>query len=515
MFRSMVRKFHKMGKVAQREQINLETISRRLASRADLSMIFDISKLNVEMRFGQFFMILGAEASYLTSPNLLLVYPANRFSFTKDSFSRIAQFCFPRGMKKKEINKKEQITDQFVFGLNDNGSLQFGICTHFYIRANSFLGPQLKDTIYCLCTFTPNPQLNANFQFHSYMVSMINLQITSFAAPPTVRYIEENWEISQHDIGNLGIFSPPLTPHEKCKILCSVHPEALPPYFVDFVSFYMRISTFSTTKVELQPNTVVCITPPDHSITEIANCSYDYLFSYFNFKDIVRIFRALMLEERVLVVGSDLSAVSLIAFSTLPLLSPLSYKGAILPILPDREEFLDYLDSPVPFVFGALNTDCLSKYDISSDITIINTDSKKVDYPDRMPHMANAEEMRQNLNFILQTFVKEPVDQNYWDKRAAAGIPLEVKMKYKLKFILMPYQTKGLFDIFHDYIDKLVSHDRLAGCRVRDMTNPDNPSVGFVKEAYMISVPDEDYSFIESFVSTQTFQAYCEETFFD
>ena len=510
-----MRKFQKMGKVAQREQINLEAISRRLASRADLSMIFDLSQLNVEMRFGQFFMILGPEHANSTTPNLLLVYPANRFTFTSENFERVTQFCFPRGMKKKETSKKEVIADQFVFGLNDNGSLQFGICTHFYVRSNSFLGPQLKDTLYCLCTFTPNPQLNANFQFHAYMVSLINLEIQTFAAPPTVRYIDENWELSEHDSVKFQTFEPPLAPHEKCRILFSIQPRTLPQYFVDFVSFYMRISTFSTTKVELPPSTVVSITAPDHSITEVANCAYDYLFSYFSFKDVVRIFRALMLEEHVLVMGSDLSAVSLIAFSTLPILSPLSYKGALLPILPDREEFLDYLDSPVPFVFGALTSDTLSKYEISSDVTVINTDLRRVIYPDRMPHMANAEGLRHDINFVLQTFNKEPVDKAYYSNRSAFGIPLEVKMKYKLKFILLPYQTKALYDIFYKYIESLVNHDRLAGCRARDITDPDNPTVGFVKEAYMISVPDEDYTFIDSFVSTQTFQAYCEETFFD
>ena len=67
---------------------------------------------------------------------------------------------------------------------------------------------------------------------------------------------------------------------------------------------------------------------------------------------------------------------------------------------------------------------------------------------------------------------------------------------------------------FSEKIGPMIAQDRLVGCRVRDTTDPDNPAIGFVREVYMLGFSDEHADFIEMFVSTQTFQAYIEESFF-
>lgn len=58
-----------------------------------------------------------------------------------------------------------------------------------------------------------------------------------------------------------------------------------------------------------------------------------------------------------------------------------------------------------------------------------------------------------------------------------------------------------------------VSQERLIGCRVRDTTDETKPIIVFVKDAYMLKVADNEVDFYDALVETQTFQAYCEETY--
>ena len=509
MFRSILRKFQKIGVTAQRDAINLDKVSKRLTTRADLSMVFDFKK--TETRLGQFFMILGPSEPDATTPSLLLVHPAKHFCFDKDNFCRISQFCFPRGMIKSS-DSINQIQDQFVFGLNNDGSLQFGICTHFLVKDNCFLGPSSMDKLYCMCTFTTCPQLNANFHFHSYLVNLIVNSQSEFEVKGNVPLANEAFDVPDEMVHTLESFEPPL---KKVGEVFTTITESIPESFMKCVDFYMHVSTLINSSIVLEPSLTVCISKFEHSIKEIANATFDYLFSNLDIKNIVRFMRALLMEEKVLVVGTDLSAVSLVSFSTLALLSPLSYKGALLPILPDREEFLAYVDTPVPFVFGALLSENLAALSISDDVTIINLDKNEVQYPDRMPHMAKVSQMRSDLTEALNSFPKQTINDSYWQERISNGVPITDKRNKKLKHIFLPYQIQVLFDIFNKYIETLIGRERLAGCRVRDTTDPDNPAIGFVKEAYMIEVPDEDYAFVSSFVSTQTFQAYLEDSFFN
>ena len=102
MFRNMVRKFKK-SKPTHRDDINLDQISKKLTTKADLSMVFDLKKINHEKRLGQFVMILGPDANSPSQDDasLLFVYPAKQMHHDPSVFNRVKQFCYPRGMKKE------------------------------------------------------------------------------------------------------------------------------------------------------------------------------------------------------------------------------------------------------------------------------------------------------------------------------------------------------------------------------------------------------------------------------
>ena len=62
----------------------------------------------------------------------------------------------------------------------------------------------------------------------------------------------------------------------------------------------------------------------------------------------------------------------------IPILRPYVFQGPFVPILP--EDFIDYLDAPVPYVIGILNFPSNKDY-LKPDKFIINIDTNEVLLP--------------------------------------------------------------------------------------------------------------------------------------
>jgi len=523
-----MRRISKGRKRDTNTHVNLDTVTDILSYKKDLSLVFDPKKLNVESRIGRIFLIIGPHESDPSKPSLLFVYPCHEFPYCQSTFSRITQFCYPDGMKKAS-SSDSFLVNQFVFGLNEENGLLFGICTHFTLKPKPhFLSAISDSTLFCMCVITPIPQLSAHFQFQSFLIGLLLDHESEVPMIDPERYVSSTQMLDDISVepryfndseARLSGFIPPLHPHEENQLFAAINTIYIPKVFLFSVEIYMglKIDLSMSNTYRLSESIHMQVSTPKDSMKEIAMVCFDVLFSSLDVQDIVRYFRALITEQRVLIVSENINILSYCVLAGLALVHPMTFKGAILPILPNDPDFLEYIDTPVPYVFGALSTQLLSQIVISPDITMINIDTKKVYYPDDMPHMPNAGELRKQLKDLLTSLdVVSPStnDVNFWMKRRQNALPIHIKRKSRLKYSFLPSDTERIFRVFRQFTEPLVNSDRLAGCRVRDTTDPDNPAIGFVKEVYMITVRPEDVEFIEMFVSTQTFQGYCEETFF-
>jgi hypothetical protein len=455
-------------------------------------------------------MIIGPRDS---KPVLLFEYPAHKFPYGPDAFQRILLFACPPCARRP---RPGQIANQFVFGLNDSRSLIFGISSQVGLRdspAASFLGPIDAAGTYYLCSITTLPALAAHFRFHEFLFDHLIGRCQEAPAPLGVAPNGDDSPEGLEAAAGFGHFVPALTQHPEDAAFVAVIPSGIPVQFRLALDFYYHLQVDKAQSQTHRLNERYSVTIPKMGsvVPELASAGFDVMFSLLGVENIVRVFRSVLLEQRMLVVGSDIGIVTLCTLMVLPLSLPMVYKAALLPYLPDSDHFLAFLDSPIPFCFGILNTERTAGVALSGDITIINLDERRVYYPDDIPHLPHASKLRVELHDVLarmDVLVPRRPDQaaEFWTRR---DYP-EVKKRWGLKYSINEEDSQELITVFINYVTDLVREERICGCRVRDTTDPDHPKVGFVREVYMLGVVPKDTDFFNQFLQTQTFAAFFE-----
>jgi hypothetical protein len=517
MLHSLKRKLTKRKSFFKRADLDIDYALKRLATKSELNSIFDENKVIESHRLGCYTMIFGPHEIAPSVPSLLFAYPISNFPFSKEKVGKITSFCYPGGMLKSNKNGG-MIHDQFVFCMNDNGMLLFGFCTHFTISEPSFLSSLINEEMYCLCTIADCPQITANFKFQTYLVSLITGKSDEVRIPTNVTYNDDNWTLTDDNIKRIKEFVPQLTIDKKYTQCAGINVFFIPETFKKAIDLYMRVSTKTGVSFSLDKSTDIFIIPPEDVMNDIATVAFSYLFSALSIQNVARYLRSLLLEQRIIVVGSQLTTISFVVLSSLVLVAPLQLKCSMLPILPSDPVFLNFLDSPIPYVFGVLGSSHLEEISIDVDHTVLFIDDNSISYPDDIPHMPNASQLRESLSKLIENdeylVPKGRAAKDFWKFRDLIGIPTYMSIHLQNKYCFFQGQSQSIMAVFNKFIEQFVSKNKLSASTMRNTTDPDNPAVGFVKEAYMIDEPSESLYFLDVFVGTQAFQAYFDKVVF-
>ncbi|OHS97019.1 hypothetical protein TRFO_36827 [Tritrichomonas foetus] len=429
----------------------------------------------------------------IKQPSLLLTYPSHRFPFQKQDFQRVMQFCYPEGFTNVE---KERPFVQFTFGLNDNGTLYFGVCTRFYNKLNNMIQSDLP---ICLVSITSSTLIQSHMTYHRLLYFILQhcdpkMDLTNPDLLPS-NLLREEFDSVSNRVETLETFFQPYQLHLlRSNPLFAVFNDNFDQIFLKFIEVLFRFQMFDDRKqsIKLAPDIKMEILSKKDQLLDIGRVSFSTLFSCLSVNNIARYFRAVLLENQVLLVADDIETLSKCVLATLVMVSPMSTKSAILPILPDDEVFLEYLDTPTPFVFGALETESLGNHNLSEYLTVVDLIHGSIDYPEDVCHVPHVEKLKSQLKDITK-------DKN--GKSHSTG------------YLFKASTCDKLVKAFTQFNELFVSQERLDGCRVRDTTDSNNPVIGFVKDAYMVNIPDKEVDFYDSLIETQTFQEYCETTY--
>jgi hypothetical protein len=316
---------------------------------------------------------------------------------------------------------------------------------------------------------------------------------------------------------NFSSFRPALVHHSEDIQFVAVDPTGLSVQFGISLEFYSRVCIGKKAQSYRLSETIsLHITKRDDAILEIARHGLDILLSCMGIANVVRVLRAALLEQKIVFFGKDINTVTCSALCVLPLVVPLSYKCAMMPYLPDVEEYLAFLESPVPFCFGILNSDRSGMIRFDPDVTVVHLDERRVTYPDNVPHLPKAELLRLALKELLHsgkvcTPKGRPDDADFWKKRERQMISIAIKRRLRLKYSFCPGDVNRIMSVFSKYVSEFVKPEKLCACRVRDTTDSAHPKIAFVKQVYMIGLRPRDTDFFESFLQTQAFFAYFEK----
>lgn len=117
--------------------------------------------------------------------------------------------------------------------------------------------------------------------------------------------------------------------------------------------YHQRVAEMGTTvsfSIPGEIRTIQFVCPPSDDVSSLADWCIACLLRVLSADNIVKFFNAIVLEHRIVLISSNLGILSAVGLSLIPLLRPLIWQGAFIPILPDS--MLDILDAPFPLAVG-------------------------------------------------------------------------------------------------------------------------------------------------------------------
>ena len=254
------------------------------------------------------------------------------------------------------------------------------------------------------------------------------------------------------------------------------------------IKFYLP---FSTTGVEL-----IC---PKYKDMSILNYNLSSLLRIFTIDDIIRIFKLMLFERKILFVDKEYNRLSEVTDSFISLLYPFQWIHTYIPIMSDQ--MIKYLETFLPFVNGISE----SLMPIVRDTLIENEDEVYIIY-------VYNKEISANLAFKKKKFnVRDHID------KTVPSLPkhLQKKLQENLKKIkkqidersgniensseMIDMSIKNAFieiiaEMFHDYKKYLI--------------NLDEDDVVFNGNSFVENRSKEDNLFYREFIETQLFQQF-------
>jgi hypothetical protein len=302
---------------------------------------------------------------------------------------------------------------------------------------------------------TTLPLLGTHFKYHELLLDYLLGLISEVPAFPSGTEPERLCDAIEIDF---NAFEPPLLLHPEDAAFVVYDTALLTIEFRRAIEFYFRLSVDDAeSRFPLPGNRYIEVPRRNDAVYELARYGFDILFSQIGLDNVVRVFRSVLLEQKILFVGSDINILTLCTLAALPLALPMTYRAALLPFLPDHDDFLAFLDSPVPFCFGVLDTERLHRYYLSPDITVVFLDEHRVLYPEDIPHLPKAAELRAELKEKLKTMkidVPRRPDQvtEFWAARECS----RVKRRLKLKYLFAPPEASRLLTVFTGFVQNFV-----------------------------------------------------------
>eukprot|EP01119_Soliformovum_irregulare_P017830 TRINITY_DN5357_c0_g1_i1.p2 TRINITY_DN5357_c0_g1~~TRINITY_DN5357_c0_g1_i1.p2 ORF type:complete len:578 (-),score=183.77 TRINITY_DN5357_c0_g1_i1:70-1803(-) len=304
-------------------------------------------------------------------PQVLFQYPPNEEKPLKHDF--VANFCFPRGIEVVCHERTKSASDQL--------ELMFGQFSKVEGTDSSFifLISGEENILYGVCVL--QPELITDYSsFVAAPPTLTSRGVCDFFAPRCYCFLSRFPFFSVH----FEVLYSILARNRLRRISLAVgvqDEEKKGESEIDLVKAYYQkeVPTESNglkfnLPGELRSLEFVC--PPGDEDRQMAEWGLVTLFKLLSLKNIMTLFTCVMLEKSIIFFSHDVGLLSACTLSIIPLLRPYVFQGPFIPVLP--EEFLEFLESPVPYVIGATH---LPEDLIREDKVIVDIDNDTITLP--------------------------------------------------------------------------------------------------------------------------------------
>lgn len=482
----------------------------------------------IKRMFEQFF-IIGAPPSFedTPQPTIIVSYPTQtQHSRQVEEVDLITSFCFPTGFPKipEALKKKKTIINEYNFCLAEGASKIYGICVVFAGNPHAFFASkQSCDYPFCLCMLTSLPYLSSHFQFLSYLALLLSYRIK--ASPHTTTNDYMTSFVQAH-------MPPGLVKDEEHPSLAVLKGIKGTKQIVDELDFYYSLPTSSETArlrpgqtypiIKLSPKIDLAIPLHFQEEEALAHSSFHILFSIFTLDEILKIYTAMILEEHIIFVSEKLNKMTLCVMGIVSLLKPFDPMATmILPLLPYQPRFLDFLESPCPYIVGV--TAPYKNYEM-----LVNLDKKEIIQTHELPKLPKCEELKAKIQAILDRemdkikvppkkitneageLVSNPENMRFFVESDPYLFPYLFTMMSSITYLIPSNICNEILNTFKTHLPSILD-DPIKECFVTDTTDIMNPITVFNKDLFFIRMPPEDEQFYLRMMQTQIWEVYSDQ----
>ena len=482
----------------------------------------------IKRMFEQFF-IIGAPPSFegAPQPTIIVSYPTQtQHSRQVEEVDLITSFCFPTGFPRipEALKKKRTIINEYMFCLAEGSSKIYGIVVIFAANPHAFFATkQSCDYPFSLCMLTSHPFLSSHFQFLSYLALLLSYRIK--AAP----HISGNDYMTSFVQAHMP---PGLVKDEEHPSLAVYKGIKGTKQIVDELDFYYSLPTSPETARLHQGQTYpiiklsskIDLAVPLHFQEEenLAHSSFHILFSLFTIDEILKIYTAMILEEHIIFVSEKLNRMTLCVMGIVALLKPFNPMATmILPLLPYQPRFLDFLESPCPYIVGT--TAPYKEYEM-----MVNLDKKEIIETHELPKLPKYDEMKAKIQAILDKemdkikvppkkiqneageLVQNPDNLKFFVESDPYLFPYIFTMMTGCTYLIPSNICNEILNVFKTHLPSILD-EPIKECFVTDTTDIMNPITVFNKDLFFIQMPAEDEQFYHRMMQTQIWEVYSDQ----
>ena len=485
------------------------------------------TKLRTVRRMFEQFFIIGAPPEFEDPPKpaILVSYPTQtQHSRQVEEVDLITSFCFPLGFPKvPPAHKNKALINEYLFCLVEGSSKVYGIAVVFNASERSFFVSEKScDYPFALCMLTSTPFLTSHFQFLAYMALLLSFHIVP----------------SQHTSSKDVMTSffkahmpPGLVKDEENPSLAVLSGIKGTRQIVDELDFYYSLPT-SLDAANLQNrskypiiklSSKIDLAIPIHFPEEenLAHASFHILFSVLTIDQILKIYTAVLCEEHVVFVSEKMNRMTMCIMGIVSLLKAFDpIATIILPVLPHQERFLDFFDSPCPYIVGTTIPN--NRYDM-----LVNLDKKTITEKTKCPQLPGYNELKEKIQTIFKKemdVIKVPPKRIQNPKGEMIPNPEYVKFFEESDPYIAPYHFSLLVDstylipssicdeilnVFKNHLPRMLE-EPIKLCLVTDATDRTNPITVFNKDIFFSQIPKKDDEFFQRFMQTQIWDVFCD-----
>jgi hypothetical protein len=250
----------------------------------------------------------------------------------------------------------------------------------------------------------------------------------------------------------------------------------------------------------------------------------DILFSSLSIDHLMTVLSVFLLEKHMVLISEDIHRLTLSVLCLQELIRPLTWQGTFVPVLPDRDDYLGMLESPVPYVIGLIKTG--TQPPVPDYATVVDLDLDQVIEADRTPLFRQCPMIASRL-------------RSSFDRHVTAQLPPMMTRSHRGSIVPNPKyasavkQLRGQFTSWHSYTScerKFIfteKHaDEIANIvrsgiapfvekAVRPFfvtdTTDDLPVTVFNQELFLQNLSGNDLRFYQAFCETQMFHGHLEK----